>query len=144
MPILAAPSAARAAGGDQVRRTDAEWRKDLSPEAYEVLRRDKTEAAGSSPLAREKRAGTYRCAGCALPVFSSKTKYDAGTGYPSFTAPLPKAVAAAPAVHGKAYGSVHCARCDSHLGRLYHDGPKPAGLHYSMNGIALAFLPNSA
>ncbi len=146
--LLAHPLAARAIEPGRMppnaSTTDAEWRRRLSPGAYNVLRRGATEPAFSSPLNHETRTGTYTCAGCALPVFSSKTRYDAHTGYPSFTAPLPNAITTAAAAHRKAYAAVHCRRCDSHLGRLYHDGPKPAGLHYSMNGIALAFLPNTA
>ncbi len=107
------------------------------------MREGATEPAFSSPLLHEHRAGTYACAGCRRPLFSSKTKYDAHSGYPSFTASLADAVTTAPR-RGKPYASVHCGRCASHVGRLYHDGPKPAGLHYSMNGIALAFLPSTA
>jgi len=130
--------------GDYPPVSDAQWRKRLSPRAYEVLREGRTEPAFSSALNHEERAGTYACAGCARHVFSSTAKYDAHTGYPSFTSALPKAVVATAPAHGKRYASVHCGRCDSHLGRLYRDGPKPAGLRYSMNGLALAFLPNAA
>ncbi|HEX3549816.1 MAG TPA: peptide-methionine (R)-S-oxide reductase MsrB [Candidatus Elarobacter sp.] len=148
--FLARPLAARAVDSGRMPptkpppATDAEWRERLSPRAYQVLRQGETEPAFSSPLNRETRTGTYTCAGCAQPAFSSKTKYDAHNGYPSFTAPLRKAVTTTAPLKGKRYATVRCGRCDSHLGRLYHDGPKPTGLHYSMNGIALAFLLNSA
>ncbi len=152
--LLAHPLAARAVDSGRVpvdrsnyppvNRDDADWRKRLSPRAYKVLRQGETEPAFSSSLNVETRAGTYACAGCARPVFSSKAKYDAHTGYPSFTAPLAHAVRTSAPAMGKRYATVRCARCDSHLGRLYHDGPKPAGLRYSMNGLALAFLPNTA
>jgi peptide-methionine (R)-S-oxide reductase len=144
--VLSAPLAARAAATHRPThpQNDAEWRAALSPAAYRVLREGATEPAFSSSLVAEHRAGTYACAGCRRSLFSSKTKYDAHSGYPSFTAALPGAVKIAAPARGKTYAPVQCVRCDSHVGRLYHDGPKPAGLHYSMNGIALAFLPNSA
>jgi peptide-methionine (R)-S-oxide reductase len=141
--LLAFPAVARAATGtDKVVLTDAEWRARLSPEAYEVLRHEGTETAFSSPLDREKRAGLYSCAGCALPLFSSKTKFDSGTGWPSFWAPLPNAIAT------KSDDSdlmerteVHCRRCEGHLGHVFDDGPPPTGLRYCMDGVALSFKP---
>jgi peptide-methionine (R)-S-oxide reductase len=124
---------------------DATRRKRLAPEAYDVLRHEGTEAPFSSPLDHEKRRGTYFCAGCALPLFSSKTKYDSGTGWPSFWAPLPNAVSTKPdhelALEDRT--EVHCLRCSGHLGHVFEDGPKPTGLRYCMNGVALAFKPSA-
>src|SRR5579884_2261630 len=143
--LASAPLAARAASPGHVAHTDGEWRKLLSPEAYQVLRHEATEAPFSSPLDRETRAGTYACAGCDLALFSSKTKYDSGTGWPSFWAPLAGAVATK---HDGSFGmertEVHCARCAGHLGHVFDDGPKPTGLRYCMNGVALAFHPGRA
>jgi peptide-methionine (R)-S-oxide reductase len=122
--------------------TDDEWRKRLSPEAYEVLRKHGTEIAGSSPLDVEKRKGTYHCAGCDLSVFSSTTKFDSGTGWPSFWAPLPHAVATSNDTSmGDSRTEVHCSRCEGHLGHVFADGPQPTGLRYCMNGVALSFVP---
>jgi peptide-methionine (R)-S-oxide reductase len=139
--LVAFPSAARATG-DRVVRTDAQWRARLSPEAYDVLRHEGTEMPFSSPLDHEKRAGTYFCAGCALALYSSKTKYDSGTGWPSFWAPLPNAV------ETKNDNSldmdrteVHCRRCAGHLGHVFDDGPPPTGKRYCMDGVALSFKP---
>jgi peptide-methionine (R)-S-oxide reductase len=126
-----------------VRHSDEEWRKLLSPEAYAVLRQAATERPFSSPLDRETRAGTYACAGCDQPLYSSKTKFDSGTGWPSFWAPLSNAIAT------KSDRSllmerteVRCARCEGHLGHVFDDGPKPTGLRYCMNGVALRFRPS--
>jgi peptide-methionine (R)-S-oxide reductase len=122
--------------------TDDEWRKRLSPEAFEVLRRHGTEFAGSSPLDHEKRSGTYHCAGCDLALFSSKTKFDSGTGWPSFWAPLRGAVRTSDDNDlGMQRTEVHCARCAGHLGHVFDDGPPPTGLRYCMNGVAMQFLP---
>jgi peptide-methionine (R)-S-oxide reductase len=122
--------------------TDEEWRARLSPEAYQVLRHEATERAGSSPLDQEKRAGTFHCAGCDLPLFSSATKYDSGTGWPSFWQPLHDAVRTKPdpGIFGDRV-EVHCRRCGGHLGHVFEDGPQPTGLRYCMNGVALAFVP---
>lgn len=122
--------------------TDEEWRARLSPEAYQVLRHEATERAGSSPLDSEKRAGTFHCAGCELPLFSSATKYDSGTGWPSFWQPLDDAVRTKPdpGIFGDRV-EVHCRRCGGHLGHVFEDGPQPTGLRYCMNGVALAFVP---
>ena len=126
--------------------TDAEWRKKLGTgDTYAVLRHEATETPGSSPLLNEHRAGTFSCAGCALPVFSSKTKFDSGTGWPSFWQPLPKAVGtSSDSSIGFTRTEVHCARCGGHLGHVFDDGPKPTGLRYCMNGVAMRFAPGKA
>jgi peptide-methionine (R)-S-oxide reductase len=141
--LAAFPSIAAAAPGtDRVVLSDAEWRARLSPEAYDVLRHEGTEMPFSSPLDHEKRAGTYACAGCALPLFSSKTKYDSGTGWPSFWAPLPNAVEMkADSSLDMERTEVHCRRCSGHLGHLFDDGPPPTGKRYCMDGVALTFKP---
>lgn len=120
--------------------SDEEWQKRLSPEAYQVLRHEATERSGSSPLDHEKRAGTFHCAGCDLPLFSSETKYDSGTGWPSFWQPLENAVGTKedPGLFGSRT-EVHCRRCGGHLGHVFDDGPKPTGKRYCLNGVALAF-----
>jgi peptide-methionine (R)-S-oxide reductase len=122
--------------------TDAEWRKMLSPAAYRVLRQQGTEIPFSSKLDFETRHGTYSCAGCALPLFSSDTKYDSHTGWPSFWQPLPNAVSDQDDNSlGMSRQEVHCSRCGGHLGHVFTDGPRPTGLRYCMNGVALAFTP---
>ena len=142
--LLAAPAAARAAGA-LVTHTDAEWRKLLPPESYDVLRHEGTERAFSSPLDEEKRAGTYFCLGCELALFSSATKFDSGPGWPSFWAPLPNAVATrTDNTFGWSRTEVHCRRCAGQLGHVFDDGPKPTGLRYCMNGVALRFHPGKA
>ncbi|MDH2130878.1 peptide-methionine (R)-S-oxide reductase MsrB [Sphingobium yanoikuyae] len=134
------PDAAEAAY--PYRLTDAQWRSRLSPWAYKVLRQGATEFPDSSPLNREHRAGTFTCAGCAQKLFSSKTKFDSGTGWPSFYAPLPRAIGTSRDFSlGVSRTEVHCARCGGHLGHVFDDGPKPTGLRYCMNGVALAFSP---
>jgi peptide-methionine (R)-S-oxide reductase len=123
-----------------VTRTDAEWRRMLSPAAYAVLRRSSTERPGSSPLNRERRRGTYRCAGCSNPVYSSTTKFESGTGWPSFYAPIAGAIGTrADNSMFSARTEVHCARCGGHLGHVFDDGPRPTGKRYCMNGAALTF-----
>jgi peptide-methionine (R)-S-oxide reductase len=114
----------------------------LTPEQHHVLREHGTEHRGSSPLNQEKRAGTFRCAGCGEPLFSSETKYESGTGWPSFLAPLEKAVATATdSSYGMTRTEVHCAKCGGHLGHVFPDGPRPTGERYCMNGVALEFEP---
>ena len=122
--------------------SNAEWRKRLTPEQYSVLREAGTERAFTSPLLHEKRAGIFACAGCDLNLFSSATKYDSGTGWPSFWAPLDKAIGTSRDVSfGMVRTAVHCRRCGGHLGHVFDDGPKPTGLRYCMNGVALVFKP---
>ena len=137
LALFAQPAAAY-----EVSHTDAEWRSILTPAQYYVLRQQGTEAPFSSPLLNEHRNGIFACAGCALPLFSSKTKFESGTGWPSFYAPLPNAVLTS---DDKSFGmertEVHCRRCGSHLGHVFPDGPPPTGLRYCMNGVALTFIP---
>ena len=126
----------------EVTHTDADWRKLLSPEAYRVLRHEATERPGSSPLNDEDRKGIYECAGCDLPVYSSETKFHSGTGWPSFWKPLPNAVLEKRDTSaGMIRTEIHCRRCGGHLGHVFNDGPKPTGLRYCMNGVALKFVP---
>ena len=122
------------------RLSDAQWRRRLSPAAYAVLRKHNTERPGSSPLDREKRRGTFHCAGCNHRLFASATKFDSGTGWPSFWRPLPGAIGTmADRSLGEARTEVHCANCGGHLGHVFNDGPKPTGLRYCMNGVAMTF-----
>ncbi len=129
-------------GRFEVQLSEAEWKKRLTPQQFAVLRQEQTERAGSSPLDKEKRKGVYVCAGCGLPLYSSATKFESGTGWPSFWAPLKNAVGT------KADNTlffkrteVHCRRCGGHLGHVFDDGPKPTGLRYCMNGVAMKFRP---
>jgi peptide-methionine (R)-S-oxide reductase len=116
--------------------------RQLTPEQHRVLREHGTEPSGSSPLNREKRAGTFRCAGCGEPLFRSETKFESGTGWPSFTAPLDNAVeTTVDRSYGMARTEVHCSKCGGHLGHVFPDGPAPTGQRYCMNGLALEFEP---
>ncbi|WP_437883592.1 peptide-methionine (R)-S-oxide reductase MsrB [Pseudomonas sp. LRF_L74] len=126
----------------EIEYTDSQWRARLTPQQYAVLRHEGTERAGSSPLNDEHRAGTFACAGCDLLLFSSETKFDSGTGWPSFWKPLDNAVATR---QDRSFGmlrtEVHCRRCGGHQGHLFDDGPAPTGLRYCMNGVAMTFIP---
>ena len=135
-------SAAAPAEKFEVTKSPAEWRKILSPAQYNVLREESTERPRSSPLNNEKRRGTYACAGCQLPVYSSQTKFESGTGWPSFTVPIKSAVRTKP--DPGLFGTrteVHCRRCGGHLGHVFDDGPPPTGQRWCMNGIAMKFIP---
>lgn len=130
----------------EITKTDAEWKAELTPEQYRVLRSHGTERPGSSPLDREKRKGTFECAGCDLALFSSDTKFDSGTGWPSFYQPLDKAVGTSEdrSFFMQPRTEVHCRRCGGHLGHVFPDGPAPTGLRYCMNGVAMTFKPVTA
>jgi peptide-methionine (R)-S-oxide reductase len=133
---------AMAAERFEIARTDAQWRSLLGPERYAVLRQEATEPPGSSPLDHEKRRGTFLCAGCDLPLFKSSTKFDSGTGWPSFYAPIRGAVATrTDRTLGTVRMEVHCRRCGGHLGHVFDDGPPPTGKRYCMNGLSLKFQP---
>jgi peptide-methionine (R)-S-oxide reductase len=120
-----------------------EWKQQLTPAQYRVLREHGTERAGTSPLNHEKRKGMFACAGCGQPLFASETKYESGTGWPSFYAPLPQAVGTQ-TDHSlfMTRTEVHCSRCGGHLGHVFDDGPRPTGQRYCMNGVALNFMPD--
>jgi peptide-methionine (R)-S-oxide reductase len=123
-------------------RSDEEWRKDLPPETFAVMRQHGTERAGTSALNKEYRQGMYACAACGLALFDSSTKFDSGSGWPSFFAPLAKSVAThVDRSYGMTRTEVHCARCGGHLGHVFPDGPRPTGERYCMNGVALKFEP---
>jgi peptide-methionine (R)-S-oxide reductase len=130
------------AGKFPVEKSEDEWRRELTPEQFEVLRKHGTERAGSSPLNYEKRDGTYRCAGCGQVLFEARTKYESGSGWPSFWQPVQGAVETR--VDRSFFMrriEVHCSRCGGHLGHVFDDGPQPTGQRYCMNGLALRFDP---
>jgi len=125
-----------------IEKTDDEWKKTLTPEQFHVLREHGTERAGTSPLNVEKREGIFMCGACGQPLFTSDTKYESGTGWPSFYRPIEGAIAT---TTDRSYGmtrvEVHCSQCGGHLGHVFPDGPKPTGERYCMNGVALKFVP---
>ncbi len=141
---VSAGSAAPAGAIEPLRLSDTQWKQRLTPAQYRILRQEGTEAPGSSALDREKRTGIYRCAGCELPLFASSTKYDSGTGWPSFWQPLPGAVRTK-----TDYKMIlprteyHCARCEGHQGHVFSDGPPPTGKRYCNNGLALVFVADA-
>lgn len=131
-----------ASASPPVQKSDAEWRKELTPEQYSVLREHGTERAGTSPLLAEHRSGQFQCAACGQPLFDARTKFESGSGWPSFYQPLPGAVGTEEdASHFMRRTEVHCSRCGGHLGHVFPDGPQPTGLRYCMNGVALGFKP---
>lgn len=128
----------------EITKSEADWRKALTPAQFNVLRKQGTEPAGTSPLDANDAPGTYLCAGCALALFSSETKYHSGTGWPSFWKPLDNAIeTSTDTSYFMVRTEVHCRRCGGHLGHVFEDGPKPTGLRYCMNGIALTFAPKA-
>ncbi|MDE1917132.1 MAG: peptide-methionine (R)-S-oxide reductase MsrB [Sphingomonadales bacterium] len=136
------PAPARAAQVFPVHFTDAEWKQRLTPQQYAVLRRQSTEYPYTSPLNKEHRKGTFLCAADGHPLFSSTTKFDSGTGWPSFWKPLPGAVlSGSDRDLGYERTEIHCAMCGGHLGHVFNDGPPPTGLRYCMNGVAMRFQP---
>jgi peptide-methionine (R)-S-oxide reductase len=129
-------------GAFPVTKTDEEWRASLTPEQYQVLRQHATERPGSCALLQEKRAGTFTCAGCGHPLFVATGKFESGTGWPSFFAPLEGAVGTTEdRGHFMVRTEVHCSQCGGHLGHVFPDGPPPTGLRYCINGVALEFEP---
>ena len=125
-------------------KTDADWKETLTPEQFHVLREHGTERAGTSPLNFEKRSGIFKCAGCGEPLFTSDTKFESGTGWPSFYKPIEGAIATTTDTsYGMTRVEVHCAQCGGHLGHVFPDGPRPTGERYCMNGVALQFEPDT-
>jgi len=135
-------SSKASAASFEIRRADADWKRRLGPQRYNILRRAGTEPAFTSPLLKEHRKGVFACAGCGLPLFSSAAKYDSGTGWPSFWKALPNAIATS---SDMSWGMVrieeHCRRCGGHLGHIFDDGPKPTGKRHCINGLSLTFRP---
>lgn len=128
-----------------VSHSEEEWRKLLTAEQFSILREEGTERPGSSALLNEHRKGTFSCAGCSQALFASDTKFESGTGWPSFWAPLDNAVGTTEDTsHGMVRVEVHCSRCGGHLGHVFNDGPRPTGLRYCMNGFAMTFAPSTA
>jgi len=141
MPFAIRPLFAADEGTFEFTLTEEEWRARLSPQAYAVLREEDTERPFTSPLNDEKREGVFACAGCDLPLFDSATKYDSGTGWPSFFQPIDDAIRTKSDI--SIFGirtEVHCRRCGGHLGHVFEDGPQPTGLRYCMNGVSLKFI----
>ena len=128
--------------GFPVSKSSDEWRKDLTPEQYRVLREHGTERAGTSPLNHEKRLGLFHCVGCGQPLYRSDTKFESGSGWPSFWEPIEGAIeTSTDRSHSMTRTEVHCSKCGGHLGHVFEDGPQPTGLRYCMNGAALKFEP---
>ena len=148
--MFAAPVVSRAIAGEgepvpgdfEVTHTDEEWMEILGPDAFYVMRRQGTERAWTSALLDEHREGTFKCAGCDLPLFDAATKFESGTGWPSFWQPLDGAIGTMPDSFART--EVHCRRCGGHLGHVFDDGPPPTGLRYCMDGVALKFEPKAA
>jgi len=129
---------------DRIDKSDAEWKQQLTPEQFHVLREHGTEPRGASPLNKEKREGTFVCGGCGQPLFTSDTKYESGTGWPSFYKPIEGAIGTTTDTsYGMRRGEVHCSRCHGHLGHVFPDGPAPTGERYCMNGVAMKFEPKA-
>jgi peptide-methionine (R)-S-oxide reductase len=144
---MATAACARGNTGEtfEITLNESEWKKRLSPAQFRTLRQEATDPPGNSPFVNEHRAGIFSCAGCDLPNYSSGTKFDSGTGWPSFWQPLPKAVRTRTDISiGFARVEVHCRRCGGHLGHVFNDGPRPTGQRYCMNGTALKFTPGRA
>ncbi|WP_020181408.1 peptide-methionine (R)-S-oxide reductase MsrB [Methylopila sp. M107] len=143
--LLGRSAAAAPARNFEIQLSDAEWKRRLTPSQYAVLRQASTERPFTSPLNEEHRKGKFACAGCDRDLFASETKFDSGTGWPSFWAPLDGAVGQGrDSSFGMERQETHCARCGGHLGHVFEDGPKPTGLRYCMNGVALTFKPATA
>lgn len=143
--LFGGTGSAKPTGRFPVTLTETQWKQRLNPAQFATLRHEATERPGSSPLNAEKRVGTYVCAGCTRPLFASATKFESGTGWPSFWRPLPGAIGTK--VDGALMfkrTEVHCIRCGGHLGHVFNDGPKPTGLRYCMNGVAMKFRPAKA
>ena len=129
---------------DRIDKSDAEWKQQLTPDQFHVLREHGTEPRGTSPLNKEKGKGTFVCGACGQPLFTSETKYESGTGWPSFYKPIDDAIATTTDTsYGMRRVEVHCSRCGGHLGHVFPDGPAPTGERYCMNGVAMKFKPEN-